>query len=201
MKFKLLVGQHATKEGTLPQVSTSLDDMKRIIADKKLTVLMPGGGSRESTLVDELMLDLDTVDSKKKALAILDDARQTRIYSAGDLIESDVDLCAKYNQYDPRTGVIISQKFERMEAMAPQNLTPDQIDEQIAELKARKDFLARQASGDPAAQVTINPTLASMSVRELQRLASEEEIDLHGATRREEILRVISQAQAAMASA
>jgi hypothetical protein len=105
------------------------------------------------------------------------------------VIETDVDLEARFG----------SQKFQRIhddDGTVPGRFVYDParetIDEFIARVKAGSDD---GAEGEPA-QVEPSPDettklLETMTVKELQGMAEDSEIDLKGATRKEDIIRVI----------
>lgn len=95
------------------------------------------------------------------------------VYTAGDVIESDIDLAATLNPKDPS----MRRKFERVHDLTPAG-----------------PGVGRRES----ATATIPPIdmslLAAMSVKELQSFAAEEEIDLKGCAKKEDILKIIQAA-------
>lgn len=91
-----------------------------------------------------------------------------RMYSPGESVESDRDLCKLFN----RPGSI---KFERL---------PDPPQAQ--------SFQGQQNA--VATAVKESPDLDGMTVRDLQALAEEEEIDLGGAKTKDQMVKTIRQA-------
>lgn len=101
----------------------------------------------------------------------------------GDIIETDLDLKALFD----RPGNI--PKFEDItHGAAMAAMTPESIDQQVAELLRKK---AEMVNAQGSEKTHGDRTLESMTVEELKKLAAEEEIDLGKATKKEDIIRII----------
>lgn len=103
--------------------------------------------------------------------------RPEKIYKAGDVVDSDVDLVAKYG-------------FEKFELMPHSYLTQ-------APVAMHQE--PERAPAAPEAPTESEPTrwsiedLQGMTLTELREVATEESVDLRGATKKEDIIRILTQ--------
>lgn len=116
----------------------------------------------------------------------------SKTYRPGDVIDSKHDLVKLFNSH-PTTP-----KFERVDertmrgdiSSVVQTVTPSHVVQAASPSPA-------PAAPQSSAQTAVAPSrqsidgLDSMSVKELQLLAQEEEIDLRGASKKEEIIKII----------
>ncbi len=112
-----------------------------------------------------------------------------KVYRAGEVIDTDTDLAAKFNH--PPGAV----KFERLVEDAPR---PQPVHNAPAPSPAHA---TTPQQPQPAPQQVAQPQPAraakgpdkydSMSVKELTDFAAECEVDLRGATRKEEIVKIL----------
>lgn len=89
--------------------------------------------------------------------------KKERVYRAGEIVESETDLAERFNSRIPGSP----RKFERIFNDTAYG---------SEQAKKEDEFLS---------------TLDSMNLKELLKVAEEEEIDLKGATKREDILKII----------
>ena len=124
-----------------------------------------------------------------------------RLYKPGDIIDTEENLLRLNGRNMP-------PKFEQVDFQDRSTLARVSDEEIVAEA-ARRGFnavtsntgpttppLAASAGGSPPVKVQLTPTpglsaLNAMSLKELQAHAAEEEIDLKGATKHQDVLRII----------
>ena len=93
---------------------------------------------------------------------------QIKIFNSGEIVDSPVDLVAKFNRPN-------SRKFELIDDLG--NSSTQVI-----------------AQSKPVVTPMVMPNLDSLSLKDLQNLAAEEEIDIKGLTKREDIIKTIKSA-------
>lgn len=153
----------------------------------------------------------ETDKSKPRKEIVVDGKKQfeewpIREYGPGDIIESNLNLVKRHNS----PGVL---KFERVLDEVPASLgtlvsvgaTPfaQDVDETFDAAPPTAGVLPtyaaaqatqqqpQEAAGNVAVAPRPSDTLSTMSVKELQKMAQEEEIDLKGSNKKEEIIAII----------
>lgn len=91
-----------------------------------------------------------------------------KIFNTGEIVESDVDLVAKFNRPN-------SRKFELVDSAG----------------NTSTQTVTQRPNVTP---MVVTPNVDSLSLKDLQALAAEEEIDIKGLTKREDIVKVIKNA-------
>lgn len=108
------------------------------------------------------------------------------VFNQGDIVETHLELDKMHNS----PGSI---KFERLDTVVED--TPEILAELEAELKARRDALAKKAAGIVAKKEAGGEDkfgdLNKMTYAQLTELAELNEIDLSGAKNKEEALRIL----------
>lgn len=130
-------------------------------------------------------------------LSVRPDARGAypeRVYRAGEVFESDVDLRAL-------NGNGMSPKFERVDMEGPPvgSVSPPKPPapapaEPTKAPEATKAFEATKAPEAPAGKRDLDRdygSLDKMSLNELREVAESEEIDLKGASKKEDIVKIL----------
>src|SRR4051812_46875551 len=110
-----------------------------------------------------------------------------RVWGPGEIVETNQDL-TRHNQ----SGM--TPKFELLEERPQAGLK--ELPPQVRDSSGGKDSTVMTAS--PSQQATAKPkvdNLDLLSVVELKKLADEEEIDLKGASKKEDMVRIIRQAK------
>lgn len=109
------------------------------------------------------------------------DSKRDIQYNPGDIVPSTVDLCAEFNAKanSMAPSGLMSQKFERVLDYYPQSEDAGEVTPSVSK---------------PKGEVLTKEVLDKKSYQELQVMAKEELVDLKGATKKEDIIRMILQA-------
>lgn len=198
MKFQLLAGKHAQAEPT-----GEID---------------PRTG--------ELAIDRDTR-APQTRITVYDATDPGRTRSAGNIIETHIDLCLRYNSSDPnmprkfariydnempgefssgmamQPGETKAQYAARLRAQAEQMETEDRLSnpQQEFQLPTQPGQQPQQKAAQPTYQQPDHAsTLDAMSLDELKKHAEAEEISIGTAKTREQVLKVLKSAAQATSS-
>ncbi len=122
----------------------------------------------------------------------LTDAKPLTKYVPGDIITSNIDLAAKFNS----PGSI---KFQRLDAdLRPQDMT---LEELQAQREALDEAIESRQKASSREEFELDPDLMKMTLPKLLELAENEEINLGDAKKKEDVVRAIQAADAAVLNA